>query len=139
MGRLIGRLVKTESRSFLGALMDADNAKDQEHRMSDSTTPQDLGAMPPASAGSVAGGPLGWAVVNEDGTAVRFAGSFLTLANSATQDDEIVPLYRQQKPTLTDAEREALALAARRLSGEPMWWRDRSTVFTLRGLLERLG
>ena len=48
-----------------------------------------------ASAGSVAGEPLGWAVINRDGVAVRFAGSFLTLANIATQNEEIIPLYRQ--------------------------------------------
>lgn len=74
--------------------------------MQDETTPQDAGAMPPASDGSVKCDPLGWAVVNKNGDAVRFAQSFLTLATSATQDDEIVPLYRQ--PTLSDDERESI-------------------------------
>jgi hypothetical protein len=39
---------------------------------------------------------------------------------------------------LTDAERQAVAWAARRLSDDPMLPRDRSTADTLRGLLERL-
>ena len=41
------------------------------------------------------------------------------------------------EPTLTDAEREAVARAARRLSDDPMLPRDRSTADTLRGLLEK--
>lgn len=40
---------------------------------------------------------------------------------------------------LTDAEREAVAWAARRLSDDPMLPQDRPTAATLRGLLERLG
>ena len=86
----------------------------------------------PASTGSVAGEPLGWAVVNTDGVAVRFAGSFLTLANAATQVDEIVPLYRHPQPTLTDAEREAITVAC----GDSSQW-GRPHVATLMRLLER--
>lgn len=40
---------------------------------------------------------------------------------------------------LTDAEREAVEWAARRLSDDPMLPQDRPTAATLFGLLERLG
>ena len=54
MGRLIGRLVKTESRSFLGALMDADNTCDQQIATQENETMTDDARDPAASLGSVA-------------------------------------------------------------------------------------
>lgn len=60
--------------------------------------------------------PVGWALLNQNGIAARFAGSFLPLASIATQHDEVIPLYRQQ-PTLTDAEREAIGRAIDSLEG----------------------
>jgi hypothetical protein len=72
------------------------NTKDQEHRMSDSTTPQDDAAMSPASTGSVANDPLSVCCRH--------------LANSQhIIEEKNAEIYRLR---LTDAEREAVAYFA---------------------------
>jgi hypothetical protein len=64
------------------------NTRDQEHRMSDSTTPQDGAAMPPASLGS--------------GAKCRPIGAYV---HTPTYDDLLAEIDRLR---LTDAEREAV-------------------------------
>jgi hypothetical protein len=119
------------------------NDKDQEHRMSDDTTPQDSAAMPPASAGSH-GEPVGWQATDEFG---RPSG-FLSWKDDENRwpKNESVPLYLQPKPTLTDAERKAVDTAEASLMREstnmnvpqPVRKRLGAAAATLRGLLERL-
>jgi hypothetical protein len=105
--------------------------------MTDETTPQDSAAMPPASAGSVSE-PVAWVAFATDASESRAV--CLTRQEAETVSRKhgwgVAPLYAVR---LTDAEREAVALAARRLSDDPMLPRDRPTADTLRGLLERQG
>ena len=63
-----------------------------------------------ASAGSVAGEPVAWFV---DGVGYPYATVIRERAQAWADSDGgvIVPLYRQPQPTLTDAEREAVAWA----------------------------
>jgi hypothetical protein len=92
----------------------SENAKDQEHRMSDSDSTQDDAAMPPASTGSVADEPVAWAVLRVGGGWVSILANEVQAEASRKSWDarenwvhEVIPLYRL--PTLTDAEREATA------------------------------
>ena len=100
--------------------------------MSDETTPQDSAAMPPASAGSH-GEPVAWQATDEFG---RPSG-FLSWKDDETRwpKNESVPLYLQPKPTLTDAEREAIEVTVAYL--ELRGVRNTSVQDTLRGLLAR--
>ena len=90
-----------------------------------------------ASRGSVQ--PLAWAVICPTGEPLTVRWTWHECLDVAGPADEIIPLYRQQKPTLTDAEREAIEWAAR----EADQWEDDEPVphqhaATLRGLLERM-
>jgi hypothetical protein len=62
--------------------------------MSDSTTPQDDAAMSPASAGSVAGRPVAWAALRDDGD-IAWIGYTPEGAADGACGRRIVPLYRQ--------------------------------------------
>jgi hypothetical protein len=77
--------------------MDIDNTQD--------------GAEPSlASAGSQ---PVGWGAVASDGSVVCMMRRRADVASYVVDGTLIVPLYRHPQPTLTDAEREAIAWAAR--------------------------
>ena len=101
--------------------------------MSDETKPQDSAAMPPASAGSQ---PVAWAAVFDGEVDAEFVWPFMADANAwaaARPGVEIVPLYRQPQPTLTDEEREAI----RWVVGEALSVDGVSIQPTLRSLLAR--
>jgi len=97
-----------------------------------------------ASAGSV-DEPVAWAVLGKGEIAGHVIGLHDTAMEAharvgrmvgwgeiSTADKvQVVPLYRQPQPTLTDAERDALEVACQDL-------RHTEEVATLRGLLERL-
>lgn len=95
--------------------------------MSDETTPQDDAAMSPASAGSV-DAPVAWAVVYPNDAVAVIAFKMRDADEMASASDRVVPLYRQ--PTLTEAEREAVAWYAAYGAGDH--------ASTLRSLLSRL-
>ena len=120
--------------------------------MADSTTPQDSGAMPPASHGSVARRELrapDWRGVPVD----LWIDSDGDLGLMGAEQKESVVIHRNAipaiaawlgRPTLTDAERELISrLAEEREDGHPRAWTNRALTAddraTLRGLLERLG
>ena len=98
---------------------------------------QDDAAMSLASAGSVE--PVAWAI-QFDGDSGPYIDWDLVwptreqaenfMSDCTRPDGVVVPLYRS--PTLTDAEREAVAYAEDRMDGGPV-------KATLRGLLSRLG
>lgn len=62
--------------------------------MSDETTPQDSAAMSPASDGSVAGRPVAWAALRDDGD-IAWIGYSPEGAADGACGRRIVPLYRQ--------------------------------------------
>ena len=95
---------------------------------------QDADEPSPASDGSVAGKPVAWFV---DGVGYPYATVIRERAQAWADSDGgvIVPLYRQPQPTLTDAEREAVAWAEDCADSQREW----KIGATLRGLLERLG
>jgi len=101
--------------------------------MTDSTTPQDGNAMPPASDGSV-GEPVAYGVVYPDGTTGGVGWRWEDCLEVAGVSDVIVPLYRHPSPTLTDTEREAVETCI--ADDEAMTHHSRAAI--LRGLLERL-
>jgi hypothetical protein len=76
--------------------------------------------------------PVAWAVMFPNGKGVDAAYEYEDDALMAASDDqEIVPLYRQPHPTLTDEEREAV-------EGAIKWYDNCRAAATLRSLLERL-
>ena len=66
-----------------------------------------------ASTGSAAGEPVAWGVVDDRGLQLAIHATPERAGHMAKNFGvglaEIVPLYRRQQPTLTDAEREAIA------------------------------
>ncbi len=96
---------------------------------------RDAAEPSPASAGSQ---PVAWEIRRSDGAleaftpCVRMAEQILRCIGVGT----ILPLYRQPQPTLTDAEREAIALAKSRLGTSDGDWQADDV---LAALLERLG
>ena len=76
------------------------------------------------------GEPDAWFAVGQDGRLLWGERRREMVARYVVDGTPIVPLYRQPQPTLTDAEREAVAHAVSRLAG--IHYSD-----TLRGLLER--
>jgi hypothetical protein len=87
-----------------------------------------------ASAGSQ---PVAWAAVFDGEVDAEFVWPFMAYAlawAAARPGVEIVPLYRQQQPALTDEERDAVEWFARH-SNHGMSMRRSAT---LRSLLERL-
>lgn len=83
--------------------------------MTDSTTPQDGKAMPPASDGSV-GEPVAWAALREDGE-IAWIGFTPDGAADAACGRQIVPLYRAQPDwAFLNDEIDRLREAIRRLS-----------------------
>ena len=110
--------------------------------MSDSTTPQDDAAMPPASDGSVARRELrvpDWRGVPVD----LWIDSDDDIGLMGAEQKESVVIHRNAipaivawlgRPTLTDAEREAVELSYSRLTADT---RYASVAATLRGLLEK--
>ena len=62
--------------------------------MTDSTPPQDDAAMSPASHGSVAGRPVAWAALRDDGD-IAWIGYSPEGAADGACGRRIVPLYRQ--------------------------------------------
>ena len=83
--------------------------------------------------------PLAWAVICPTGEPLTVRWTWHECLDVAGPADEIIPLYRQQKPTLTDAERDLLEwLAAgkddRRNTNQTLTPAARAA---LRGLLER--
>lgn len=98
--------------------------------MSDETTPQDSAAMSPASDGSVAGKPVAWAALRDDGD-IAWIGYTPDCAADGACCRRIVPLYRS--PSLTAAEREAVETCI--ADDEAMTHHSRAAI--LRGLLER--
>jgi hypothetical protein len=73
-----------------------------------------------------AGVPVAWAAVAENGQP-------LWLAYDRPADATAVPLYRHSQPTLTDAEREAVEVAAEAYADD----HGERFAATLRGLLDR--
>lgn len=110
--------------------------------MSDSTTPQDGKAMPPASAGSHGsasrwdGVPVAWAAVGKNGVPMLLAYHRHDAEGAVVGMAEVVPLYRA--PTLTDEEREAIAWAINKTA---QWYDDADggpmKREAMRGLLRR--
>ena len=100
-----------------------------------------------ASAGSVAGEPAAWGVMRVGGSWVSILANEVQAETSRKSFDkmeswvhEIVPLYRQPQPTLTDAEREAIE-RARRLIASTMPYESQQGAEdyqALSGLLERM-
>jgi hypothetical protein len=83
-----------------------------------------------ASAGSQ---PVAWAVVQSECWSVYLTR--LDANRAATHGlGELVPLYRQPQPTLTDEERDVLDRLAHDASYRGMEWTER----VLRGVLSRL-
>jgi hypothetical protein len=118
--------------------MSGENTQDQEHRMSDSTTPQDGKAMPPASAGSH-GKPVAWAVCTPENWGQETPCFFCEQqardhASTIAGMKNIVKLYRS--PTLTDEEREAIEYVLDGLLPDGDREGDMATG-ALRGLLAR--
>ena len=105
--------------------------------MNDSTTPQDDAAMSPASDGSV-GEPMAFAVTQPDSYVVVLSLHSAFAMRDMCGGGEIVPLYRQPQPTLTDAEREAVRFFSL-IDGPHNVPVANKRAATLRGLLERLG
>lgn len=106
--------------------------------MTDETTPQDAGAMPPASAGSVAG-----RVALFDSQQQALFRQWITspAAGYVRQNLDGTP-YHHPQPTLTDAEREAVERAIEALLGVEdvsagACAKDDAAAATLHGLLER--
>ena len=89
-----------------------------------------------ALAGSVAGEPVAYQAVDEYGRPYGYAQ--IVLPFGKWPKSQRVPLYAQPQPTLTDAEREAVEVAARFMD---KWGGVPNTIASdaLRGLLERLG
>jgi hypothetical protein len=101
--------------------------------MSDSTTPQDSAAMSPASDGS------------HVGLRDYFAAASLMSGHSCLDDEGLARrcyrvadamLRERGKPTLTDAEREAVAYFGKIEGGQYLDAANRHAA-TLRGLLQR--
>jgi hypothetical protein len=82
----------------------------------------------PASAGSQ---PVAWAAVGKNGVPMWLAYHRQDAEGAVVGMAEVVPLYRQPKPTLTDEEREAIEWAA---AAE---WGKNPHAATLYGLLEK--
>jgi len=130
----------------LAKKLDAHNTKDEEHRMTDETKPQDDATTSPASASAV--WPLAWAVASgshrvydvydNEAEAVAIC---LWLRDEGNDVSWVtLPLYPTQ-PTLTDAERTLLGRLACE-ADHPRAWTNRALTAddraTLRDLLERL-
>ena len=95
------------------------------------TTPDDTPEPSLASAGSQ---PVGWGAVASDGSVVCMMRRRADVASYVVDGTPIVPLYRS--PTLTDEEKEAIALAKSRLGTSDGDWQADDV---LAALLERLG
>ena len=96
-----------------------------------------------ASAGSVCE-PLAFAVMQPDSYSVFASKPLAEKRQELCMGGEIIPLYRQPQPTLTDAQREAVRFAAtaalpetEKLGGV-VGELCRMHAATLRGLLERM-
>ena len=88
--------------------------------------------MPKEKRAEVSAGPLAWAAIRENGQPLWLSYDRSGAEGMVNGMAEVVPLYRS--PTLTDAEREAIAGAIESEHGRGAWqWAD-----ALHGLLERL-
>ena len=88
--------------------------------------------MPTEKRAEVCAGPLAWAAIRENGQPLWLSYDRSGAEGMVNGMAEVVPLYRS--PTLTDAEREAIAGAIESEHGRGAWqWAD-----ALHGLLERL-
>ncbi len=83
------------------------------------TTPNDANEPSPASAGSHGdasrwnGVPVAWAAVGQNGVPLWLAYHRQDAQGAVVGMAQVVPLYRQPQPTLTDEERESLEWACR--------------------------
>ena len=93
------------------------------------TTPNDTNEPSPASAGSQ---PVAWRVYADDGSETVFLYYELARAAADEWNWSVEPLYRS--PILTDAEREAVEVAAESYADD----HGERFAATLRALLERL-
>jgi hypothetical protein len=75
--------------------------------MSDDNT-QDAAEPSPASVGSQ---PVAWAAIGKNGQPMWLSYSRQDAEGAVVGMADVVPLYRQPQPTLTDAEREAIEWA----------------------------
>ena len=92
------------------------------------------GAEPsPASAGSH-GSPVVWALMQPDSYAVFASRTIAEKMQETCGGGDIIPLYRQPQPVLTDEERDVLDRLAHDASYRRMEWTER----VVRGLLARL-
>ena len=88
--------------------------------------------------------PVAWAVVYPNGAEAIIAWRKADAEDLATASDEIVPLYRQPQPSLTQEEREAVKWAIVAADLEKTETAGEFSAFvaeraaTLRGLLERM-
>jgi len=88
--------------------------------------------MPTEKRAEVCAGPPAWAAIRENGQPLWLSYDRSGAEGMVNGMAEVVPLYRS--PTLTDAEREAIAGAIESEHGRGAWqWAD-----ALHGLLERL-
>jgi hypothetical protein len=97
----------------------------------ESSVPLGSGAAPAKQ------GPVAWMVENDDGERWMCHNH----PAAAKYGLKCFPLFAKPQPTLTDAEREAIELAAAELDGEyhgPNCTNERTASATLRKLLERL-
>ena len=88
-----------------------------------------------ASAGSVAGKPMAWAVMQPDSYSVFLSKLLAEKRQELCMGGDIIPLYRHAQPTLTDAERKAVKWAAKQMQ----YINADNAAAILRGLLDRLG
>ena len=90
--------------------------------------------------GSVAGGPVAWAVVDSRGTVcVAYTCREAAEAYCEGTFNRMAPLYRQPQPAITDAEREAIECGIQAIGLAPCDERTLAYADALRGLLERAG
>ena len=108
----------------------------------DNENKQDGAEPTPASAGSVAGEPMAWAVTLADGEHIydvyAIEEEAKAIDEAVTGNHGVIPLYRS--PALTDAERIAIehGIAALLSDEEVFGWDSTPHAATLRSLRERL-
>ncbi len=117
--------------------------RDQQPRTKEAARMSDTNERSVASAGSVAGKPAAFRVdVEGIGSIMPICRDWVEVQGILNRFGDrvfgVAPLYEEQ-PTLTDAEREAVAWSAQAVADPtPTAWYAPQIAATLRGLLERL-
>ena len=101
----------------------------------DTNEPSLASAVSRGSASRWTGVPVAWAAVGQNGVPLWLAYQRQDAEGAVVGKAQVVPLYRQPQPALTDEERKAIEQAC----DEGRWFpRDYHYIHTLRALLERL-